>query len=63
MGRATAFAPVRFMSRKPNSVLQVSKAVNQVVSSKISKPEKDPGIVKGTKLRILRYPNPLVSSD
>lgn len=63
IGRAAAFAPARFMSRTPSNVFQVSKAANQVVGSKISKLEKDPGVVKGTKLRILRYPNPLVSSE
>lgn len=63
MGRARAFAPVRFLSRKSSQVGQVPKALQQVVSNKVMKPEKDPGVVKGTKLRILKYPNPKVSTN
>ena len=64
-GQANAFQIVRTFSRKSN-VKGVVKNGFGVGSNHLglhSDKEKDPGSVVGTKLRVLKYPNPLVSYD
>lgn len=64
-GQAHAFQIVRTFSRKSN-VRGVVKNGFGVGSNHLglhNDKEKDPGSVVGTKLRVLKYPNPLVSYD
>lgn len=57
--RAGAFTHARALSRARFDLREATKLFQQTVG--LRKEEKDPGVVRGTKLRILKYPHPKVT--